>query len=157
LAFPEILSNGEQIILEEENGFRSKIVLTNMRLLYLDKQGFIKSTWRFCSEIPLLNIEKAYVTTGGFLTQINSACVKMKNGEEVDLEIQVGDGDVLGSFLAEDTGTDIALREKTKCDRWVNAINQQLNLNVKGKTELLEERVRELEAKLKSTSDNQTA
>jgi hypothetical protein len=43
----------------------------------------------------------------------------------------------------------MAVRTKTLCDKWVNAINQQLRQKVESRTEMLEKRIRELEEKLK--------
>jgi hypothetical protein len=155
VASPAFLSDDEQIAFEEENGYRRKIILTNKRLLYLNKEGFFKSTWKLSSEIPLQNIEKAYVKTDGFLVQMSTVYLKMKNSEDIDLCLELSGGDALGSFFSEDQGTDMAVRTKVVCDRWVNAINQRLNFNVKSKTELLEERVRELEDKLKNRGVNE--
>lgn len=58
-------------------------------------------------------------------------------------------GDALGILAAPDMATDTAIRTKTLCDKWVNAINQQLRLKVENQTEKLEKRIRELEEKLK--------
>ena len=52
-------------------------------------------------------------------------------------------------LTAPDMATDMAIRTKTLCDKWVNAINQQLRLKVEDQTETLEKRIRELEKKLK--------
>ena len=75
----------------------------------------------------------------------------MKNGEEIDLDLKLGDGDTLGIMLGPDEGTEMSIRTKALCDRWVTAINQRLknDSQAEKRTEMLEERIRQLEEKLK--------
>ena len=72
-----------------------------------------------------------------------------RDGKIRELNVNTGSGDALGMLVAADMGTDMAVRTKTLCDKWVNAINQQLRLKGESQTEMLEERIRELEEKLK--------
>jgi hypothetical protein len=84
---------------------------------------------------------------------MSSAKLKMKDGKTRELNINLGGGDALGTLLAPDMPTDTAIRTKTLCDKWVNAINQQLRLKVESQTEKLEKRIRELEEKLKEKEE----
>jgi hypothetical protein len=144
------LSKDEDIVLDDGYvGYRQKLTLTNKRLIYSKKEGMFKTTWNVMEEIRLEQIEEAYTHTKGGLTQLSVAMLRMKDGGTRELNVHFGGGDALGSLLAADTATDMAVRTKTLCDKWVNAINQQLRLNVESRTETLEKRIRELEEKLK--------
>jgi hypothetical protein len=143
------LLEGEKVVLDDGYvGYRQKLTLTNKRLVYSKKEGFFTTTWNMTEEIPLEQIEEAYTHTTGSLTQVSSAMLRMKNGETRELKVGPGGGDALGTLLAPDMTTDAAIRTKTLCDKWVNAINQQLRLKFESQTEKLEKRIRELEEKL---------
>jgi len=143
------LLEGEKVVLDDGYvGYKKKLTLTNKRLVYVRGEGFLSTKWKLDEEIPLEQIEEAYTQTQGGLTQMSKAILKMKNGETRELRVSGGSGD-LGSLLAADMATDMAVRTKTLSDRWVNAINAQLGLNTKSQTETLEKRIRELEEKLK--------
>jgi CRISPR/Cas system-associated endonuclease Cas1 len=140
------LLEGEEVVLDNGYvGYRQKLTLTNKRLVYSKKEGFFKTTWNVTEEIPLEQIEEAYTHTKGTLTQASSAMLRMKDGKIRELSVNFGGGDALGML----TAPDMAIRTKTLCDKWVNAINQQLRLKVEDQTETLEKRIRELEKKLK--------
>jgi len=147
------LPEGEEVILDGGNvGYRMKLTLTNKRLVYSKKEGWLKTTWSTAEEIPLEQIEEAYTHTkkvGLGLSQASSAMLKMKDGKTKELDVNLGDGDTLGMAFAADVGTDNAIRTKTLCDKWVNAINQQLRVKTESQMENLEIRIRELEEKLK--------
>jgi hypothetical protein len=144
------LLEGEEVVLDNGYvGHRQKLTLTNKRLVYSKKEGFFKTTWNVTEEIPLEQIEEAYTHTKGTLTQASSAMLRMKDGKIRELSVNFGGGDALGMLTAPDMATDMAIRTKTLCDKWVNAINQQLRLKVEDQTETLEKRIRELEKKLK--------
>jgi hypothetical protein len=144
------LLEGEEVVLDNGYvGYRHKLTLTNKRLLYTKGEGLFKVSWNVTEEIPLERIEEAYTHTKGSLTQLSVAMLKMKVGETRELRVSCGGGDALGSLLAPDMPTDVAIRTKTLCDKWVNAINQQLRLKGESQTETLEKRIRELEEKLK--------
>ena len=143
------LLEGEIVVLDDGYvGYKRKLTLTNKRLIYTRGEGLFRTTWKLDEEIPLEQIEEAYTHTKGGLTQMSSAMLKMKDGKTRALKVSGGSSD-LGSLLAADMATDMAVRTKTLCDKWVNAINQQLRLKAESQTEMLEERIRELEEKLK--------
>jgi len=148
------LLEGEEVVLDNGYvGYRQKLTLTNKRLVYSRKEGFFTTTWNVTEEIPLEQIEEAYTHTTGSLTQASSAMMRMKDGETRKLNVNFGGGDALGMLTAPDMATDMAIRTKTLCDKWVNAINQQLSaglrLKAESQTEKLEQRIKELEEKLK--------
>jgi len=144
------LLEGEKIVLDDGYvGYKQKLTLTNKRLVYVRGEGFLSTKWKLDEEIPLEQIEEAYTQTQGTLTQMSKAVLKMKNGQTRELRINIGGGDTLGILFSPDMPTDSAIRTKTLCDKWVNAINQQLRLKVGSQTETLEKRIRELEEKLK--------
>ena len=144
------LLEGEKVVLDDGYvGYRQKLTLTNKRLVYSKKEGLFKTTWNMTEEIPLEQIEEAYTDTIGGLTQLSRAMLRMKDGKIRELNVNFGGGDALGMLAAPDMATEGAVRTKTLCDKWVNAINQQLRLKVESQTEKLEERIRELEEKLK--------
>jgi hypothetical protein len=144
------LLEGEEVVLDDGYvGYRQKLTLTNKRLVYSKKEGWFNTTWNMTGQILLEQIEEAYTHTKGGLTQLSRAMLKMKDGNIRELNVNFGGGDALGILAAPDMATDTAIRTKTLCDRWVNAINQQLRLKVESQTEKLEERIRELEGKLK--------
>jgi len=143
------LLEGEKVVLDDGYvGYKQKLTLTNKPLVYVRGEGIFRTTWKLDEEIPLEQIEEAYTHTRGSLTQMSVAMLKMKDGKTRELKISGGSGD-LGSLFAADMATDMAVRTKTLCDKWVNAINQQLRLKVGSQTETLEKRIRELEEKLK--------
>jgi hypothetical protein len=151
------LLEGEAVVLDNGNvGYRQKLTLTNKRLIYTQKEGFFTTTWNVTEEIPLEQIEEAYTDdkrVGLGLSKASFAMLKMKDGETRELNIHIGDSDSLGMMFAADAGTDFAVRTKTVCDKWVNAVNQQLSaglrLKADSQTEKLEQRIKELEEKLK--------
>ena len=144
------LLEGEKVVLDDGYvGYRQKLTLTNKRLAYKKKEGVFKTKWNMTQEIPVDQIEEAYThTTGGF-SQKSYAKLRMKDGKITELNVEPGTGDALGLLGAVDMGTELAIRTKTVCDKWVNAINQQLRIKGESQTEMLEQRIRELEKKLK--------
>jgi hypothetical protein len=144
------LLEGETIVLDDGYvGYRQKLTLTNKRLIYIKKEGFFSGFERVMEEIPLEQIEEAYTQTSGLLTQSSLAILRMKDGQTRELDVHFGGGDALGMLFAPDMPTENAIRTKTLCDKWVNAINQQLRAKVEDRTQKLEDRIRELEEKLK--------
>lgn len=101
--------------------------MTNKCLVFQKGKGFFTVTWEQENEISLMDIEEAYVEPGGAFFTLSRAMLKMKNNETVELGLKLGDSQMLGSTLATDEVTDMTLRMKTVNDRWVNAINNQLN------------------------------
>jgi rRNA maturation endonuclease Nob1 len=122
------LLEGEQIVLDDGPlGFRKKLTLTNKRLIIQKGKGLFNVYWAQESEIPLEEIEEAYVEPGGVFFTMSTAMLKMKNQQSIELGLKLSDSQMLGSTLASDDLTDMNLRMKTVNDRWVNAINNQLN------------------------------
>jgi hypothetical protein len=145
-----IFDADEKIVLDDGYvGYKQKLTLTNKRLIYSKKAGWFKADWVRVDEILLDDIEEAYTHTSGGLAQSSSAMLKMKNGTVRELNVHTGSVDALGMLVAADTATDMAVRTKTLCDKWVSAVNQQLRLKTENRTETLEKRIRELEEKLK--------
>ena len=97
------------------------------------------------SQIPLEQIEEAYVDTTGSLVQNSTVKLRMKNGKICDLTLMLSDGDNMGLMFGENDGVQWAVRTKTLCDRWVNAIRQQLGKCAKNEIDALKERIRQLE------------
>src|SRR4030067_3532635 len=122
------LLTGEQIVLDNGSlGFRKKLTLTNKRLIIQTGRGFFSVTWEQEDEIPLQEIEEAYVEPGGAFITLSRAMLKMKNRGDIELGLKLSDSQMLGTTLATDELTDMTLRMKTVNDRWVTAINNQLN------------------------------
>ena len=148
------LLEGEEVTLDGGYvNYRQKLTLTNKRLIYSKKEGWLKTTWNITEEIPLEQVEEAYTHTKGSLTQASSAMLRMKDGGTRELRVNFGGGDALGMLAAPDMATELAVRTKTLCDKWVNAINQQLRLKSESHMEKLEIRIRELEEKLKEKEE----
>jgi hypothetical protein len=125
-----MLDEDEKIILDDGPvGYRRKLTLTNKRLIFLKKKGVLTTSWVQEDEIPLEEIEEAYVEPGGAFFSLSTAWLKMKNQEPIELGLKLSDSQMLGTTLASDQTTDMTLRIKTVNDRWVNAINNQLNRN----------------------------
>ena len=125
------LLEGEKIVLNDGYvGYKQKLTLTNKRLIYSKKEGLLKTTWNMTEEIPLEQIKEAYTHTSEGLAQSSSANLRMKDGKIRELNINIGSDDAQGTFSAVEIATDMAVRPKTLCDKWVNTINQQLRLKV---------------------------
>lgn len=134
------LEADEEIILDDGPlGFRRKLMLTNKRLIVQKKQGVFTTKWVQEEEIPLDEIEEAYVEPGGAFVALSTAMLKMINQEPIELGLKLSDSQMLGTTLAGDQLTDMTIRMKTLNDRWVNAINNQLS---KRKMEQLTSRVK---------------
>ena len=141
------LIDGENIILEEVS-FSQKLILTNTRLMILEKKGFFINSFNMKKEIPLEQIEEAYVESGGAFGW-SSAMVKMKNGESLNLGLKLPDSQ---AFVADFGGEGLAgMHQRLKAinDSWANAINSQLRAKIENRTQKLEDSIRELEEKLK--------
>ncbi len=143
------LREGEEVVLDDGySGFRRKLTLTNQRLIFWRKQGVFRTVWAQEEEIPLTEIEEAYVEPGGAFGW-SSAMLKMKNGESIELGLKLPDSQ---SFAADFGGEGLAgMHQRLQAinDRWVDAINTQLRAKVEDRTQKLEDRIRELEEKLK--------
>jgi hypothetical protein len=127
----------EDIILETSAwGARSKTALTNTHINFYKKEGWISSRWVISDQIPLEQISEAYVDTAGALVQNSKVKLKMKNGEIHDLALTLSDGDNIGLMFGENDAAQWAVRTKTLCDRWVNAINQQLGKTTKNEIDM---------------------
>jgi hypothetical protein len=141
------LLEGENVILEEVS-FSQKVILTNMRVMILEKKGFFGDSFNMKNKIPLELIEEAYVKSGGAF-RWSFAMLKMKNGESVNLGLKLPNSE---SFAADFGGEGIVgMHQRLKAinDSWVNAINSQLGAKFENRTQKLEDRIRELEEKLK--------
>ncbi len=144
------IQEAEKVVLDNGYvGFRKKLTLTNKRLIYRKKEGLFKSEWIVEKEIPLELIAEVFTNTNKGLAQSSNAMLKMKDGQIKELNVSLGNEDSIETLFAVDTASDMALRTKTECDRWVNAIDQELRHRVESQTEMLEKRIRALEEKLK--------
>ena len=94
-------------------------------------------------------VKNAYTHTSGGFSQKSDAMLRMKDGKIREFNVEPATGDALGMLGAADMGTELATRTKTVCNKWVNAINQQLRIKSESQTEKLDERIRKLEKKLK--------
>ena len=123
------LGTDEKIVLDDGPlGFRTKLTLTNKRLIVQKGSGLRNMTWRQIEEIPLESIEVAYTNSDSF-SAMAILTLEMKNGEDWTLRLKLDDIGLLGSFMVADSITGMAMRAKILTDRWVNAINNQLNKN----------------------------
>ena len=116
----------EDIILTTnvEPGPRRKILLTHTKLTFLKKEGVFKTRWVFSREIPLEDIEEAYVNTSGVLKD-STLKLRMKNGEVQS--VGFNDTEINRSNdSSSESAWEAAAQYKTLCDRWANAINNQL-------------------------------
>jgi uncharacterized protein CbrC (UPF0167 family) len=112
------LLEGETIVLEDSHwGAWRKLILTNMRLVVLEKKGVFTSYWGIKEEYPLEIIDEAYVETKGFLTTMSELKIKLKDGTSVLVPVVIG---------GESFGAGIEFAAKAVCDRWASAINNQL-------------------------------
>lgn len=124
------LSEGERILLDDGSvGFRRKITLTNKRLIFQKKKGFISTSWVQDDEIPLDKIEEAYVEIVSKFSGKSAAMLRMKNGESIELGLKLTDSEVFGADFGGEGLAGMNLRLKMTNDRWVNAINNQLAKN----------------------------
>ena len=121
------LEKDEKIILDDgPAGYRTKLTLTNKRLITQHKKGLFKTSWIQESEVFLDDIKEAYVKPGGVFDTMSTAMLKMKNGEDIQFTLNLSGSQTIGSSFAGDMLTDMNLRVKTLNDRWVNAINNQI-------------------------------
>ena len=100
-----------------------------MRLMILEKKGFFRDSFNMKKEIPLEQIEEAYVEPSAAFGW-SSAMVKMKNGESTKLELKLPDSQI---FAADFSGEGLAgMHQRLKAinDSWANAINSQLGAKV---------------------------
>ena len=124
------LSEGERVVLDDGSvGFRRKLTLTNKRLIFQKKKGFISTSWVQDDEIPLDKIEEAYVEIVSKFSGKSAAMLRMKNGESIELGLKLTDSEVFGADFGGEGLAGMNLRLKMKNDRWVNEINNQLNKN----------------------------
>ena len=120
------LLEGETIVLEDSHfGSWRKVTLTNKRLLVQRKKGLFSSYWAIDEEFPLETIEEAYVETSGF-SGSSSLQLRLKKGEKYQLPIDLSGDAALGSLVAGDWVTDVALKQQAVNSRWASAINNQL-------------------------------
>jgi hypothetical protein len=122
------LLEGENIILEE-GSFSQKVILTNMRLMILEKKGFFRDSFNMEKEIPLEQIEEAYVESGGAFGW-SSTMVKMKKGESFNLGLKLPDSQAFAADFCGEILAGMNQRLKAVNDSWVNAINSQLGAKI---------------------------
>ena len=120
--------SGEEIILDDGYyGYRKKLTLTNKRLIIRKGKGVFSVTWELESEILLKDIEEAYIDADmDVFSCSNHAMLKMKNGESLELRLELSSDATLGALGAADIDTDMILRRKGLFNKWVFAINNQL-------------------------------
>ncbi len=122
------LLKGENIILEEVS-FSQKVILTNMRLMILEKKGFFVNSFNMEKEIPLEEIDEAYVEIGGAFGW-SSAIVKIKTGESFNLGLKLPDSQAFAADFGGEGLAGMHQRLKAINDSWANAINSQLGAKV---------------------------
>ena len=117
----------EDIILTTnvEPGPRRIILLTHTKLTFLKKEGVFKTRWVLSREIPLEDIEEAYVNTKKGILESSTLKLRMKNGEVQS--VGFNDTEITRNYVSSsESAWEAAAREKTLCDRWASAINNQL-------------------------------
>ena len=122
------LLEGENIILEEVS-FSQKLILTNVRLMVFERKGFFVNSFNMEKEIPLEQIEEAYVEPGGAFGW-SSAIVKMKKGESFNLGLKLSDSQAFAADFDREGLAGMHQRLKAINDSWTNAINSQLGAKV---------------------------
>jgi len=122
------LLEGENVILEEVR-FSQKLILTNMRLMILEKKGFFINSFNMEKEIPLEQIEEAYVEPSGAFGW-SSVIVKMKKGESFNLGLKLPDSQAFAADFGGEGLAGMHQRLKAINDSWANAINSQLGAKV---------------------------
>jgi hypothetical protein len=139
------LREDENIVLEDGYaGFRQNLILTNMRLITVEKKGWFRTSLSIKKENPFEQIEEAYVKPGGAFVW-NSAMLKMKNGESVELGMKLPESQAFAADFGGEGLAGMHQRLKAIKGRWVDATNNQLRAK---DTQKLEDRIRELEEKL---------
>ncbi len=121
------LEEKENIILDEGPlGYRKKLILTNKRLLVHKGKGFFKVTWKIEQEIPLTKIEEATEHMDTF-TSMSSLILKLKNKEKMNFRFKLTDSQMVGSMFGGDAGSMMTIKVKAVTDKYVTAINHQIN------------------------------
>jgi hypothetical protein len=122
------LLEGENIILEEVS-FSQKVILTNIRLMILEKKGFFSDSFNMKKEIPLEQIEEACVEPSDDFGW-SSTVLKMKNGESFSLGLKLPNSESFAADFGGEGPAGMHQRFKAINDSWVNAINSQLGAKI---------------------------
>ena len=118
------LEEDENVILDDGFwGSKKKLVLTNKRLLVQNGNGIFRLRWKTENEIPLNEIEEAYGMMDTF-TSLSSLILKLKNNEKMHFIFRLIDSQMLS--LVEDAGTLIPMKTRAITDKYVTAINHQI-------------------------------
>ena len=120
------LEEDEDVILDEGIfGFRKKLLLTNKRIIVQKAKGLFSVTWKTENEIPLSEIEEATEWMDPLSSQ-SSMILKLKNKEKIYFNFKLTDSEIAVSMLGE-TGSTLSIKSKAITDKYVTAINHQLN------------------------------
>ena len=118
------LEEDENVILDDGFwGSKKKLVLTNKRLLVQNGNGIFRLRWKTENEIPLNEIEEAYGMMDTF-TSLSSLILKLKNNEKLHFIFRLIDSQMLS--LVGDAGTLIPMKTRAITDKYVTAINHQI-------------------------------
>jgi hypothetical protein len=120
------LEEDEDVILDDGIfGFRKKLVLTNKRIIVQKAKGLFSISWKTENEIPLSEIEEATEWMDP-LSSLSSMILKFKNKEKIYFNFKLTDSEIAVSMLGE-TGSTLSIKSKAITDKYVTAINHQLN------------------------------
>ena len=118
------LEEDENVILDDGFwGSKKKLVLTNKRLLVQNGNGIFRLRWKTENEIPLNEIEEAYGMMDTF-TSLSSLILKLKNNEKLHFIFRLIGSQMLS--LVGDAGTLIPMKTRAITDKYVTAINHQI-------------------------------
>ena len=121
------LEQDEHIVLDDGTlGYKKKITLTNKRLIIQKGGGLFKGTCKKEKEIPLVDIEEAYVHVESS-TSMSIMKLRLKSGNTEDIQFKLRDSEMAGASLGDPNVT-MPMKVKSITDRWVNAINNQKNI-----------------------------
>ena len=80
----------EKIVVENGVlGSRSRLTLTNKRLIFEEGSGYFLSSWKQFHTVPLDAIEEAFVDRDGFI--LDTIKLKMKDGPIMKIKFQIKD------------------------------------------------------------------
>ena len=119
------LEKDEKVILDDGFwGLKTKLVLTNKRLLVQKRKGTITSKWIIENETPLEEIEEAYGMIDVF-TSLSSLILKLKNKDQLLFNFRLIDSQM--PSLEGDTGSLVPIKTKEITNKYLTGINHLIH------------------------------
>ena len=126
------LEKDETVLIDECFwGSKKKLVLTNRRLLVQKRKGIVRKRWKTENEISLDEIEEAYRMMDLF-TSLSSLILSLRNREKMHFVFRLTDSQM--PSLIGDVGTLIPMETRAITNKYVTAINRQIQKEVTEKT-----------------------